>query len=147
MHLIYYKSIANNEVALTRYYIILCFLSVATGFNHKAYDHVLLGSFGQISAGEDNFNYRDTAKAVLIGKIKDSRTGEPIMAATVVINGTATGTFSDTTGQFKLVLPENFQKHKISFTISSAGYFRKEFSVRMKHITRQNEFYLTSVSR
>ncbi len=55
------------------------------------------------------------AQGIVTGKIKDDMTGEPLIGATVVIDGTTTGATTDLDGVFKLDVPNGTQKLKISY--------------------------------
>ncbi len=55
------------------------------------------------------------AQGTVTGKIKDDMTGEPLIGATVVLDGTTTGATTDLDGVFKLDVPNGTQKLKISY--------------------------------
>ncbi|NPD45783.1 TonB-dependent receptor [Lentimicrobium sp. L6] len=55
------------------------------------------------------------AQGTLTGKIKDDMTGEPLIGASVVLEGTTTGATTDMDGVFTLDLPSGMQKVVISY--------------------------------
>ena len=60
------------------------------------------------------------------GTIKDSKSGEPLFAASVVITGTTVGATTDFDGKFKF---NAGQEPPFSLTISYIGYLKKEVQV------------------
>ena len=52
---------------------------------------------------------------VILGKVKDKNTQETIIGATIVADGSTTGTASDVEGNFKLVLPVGTYRLKASY--------------------------------
>jgi TonB-dependent receptor len=64
------------------------------------------------------------AKGTITGKISDEKTGEPIIGATVVIQGTATGTATDVDGYFTL----NTEAGDYVLEIKYIGYQQKNIS-------------------
>jgi iron complex outermembrane recepter protein len=69
------------------------------------------------------------AQTTLKGKIIDSKTTEPVIGATIVIDGSATGTTSSLDGDFTLKTNESGDK-KIKVTF--LGYSPKEMDVQLK---------------
>lgn len=55
------------------------------------------------------------AQGTVTGKIKDDMTGEPLIGASVVLQGTTTGATTDMDGVFTLDLPSGVQKVVISY--------------------------------
>ncbi len=73
------------------------------------------------------FSNRSLAQAVIVsGKISNGESKEAVPAASVVLKGGTTGTFTDNHGNFKLSV-----NHAFPFTlvISSIGYETKEFEI------------------
>jgi hypothetical protein len=68
----------------------------------------LVAVFAFISAGL-------FAQGTVTGKIKDDMTGEPLIGASVVLDGTTTGATTDMDGMFSLDLPSGVQKIVISY--------------------------------
>lgn len=62
----------------------------------------------------------------ITGHVKNSKTGENLPAVSITIKGTATATFTDDNGNFKLVTT---QKPPFTIIISSVGYAGKEYEV------------------
>jgi TonB-dependent starch-binding outer membrane protein SusC len=62
---------------------------------------------------------------VVTGKIKDSRTGDPIPGVSVLVKGTTLGAISDVEGKFRLALPEKTGTLIFSFI----GYETQEIPV------------------
>lgn len=60
------------------------------------------------------------------GTIKDSKSGEPLFAASVVITGTTVGATTDFDGKFKF---NAGQEPPFSLTVSYIGYLKKEIEV------------------
>lgn len=56
----------------------------------------------------------------LSGTVKDSKTGEPVAFANVVVQSALIGTVTNEAGQFRLVIPDKFVGDSV--TISSIGY-------------------------
>ncbi len=68
-------------------------------------------------------------QAILTGSVKDSKTNEEIIGATVLIHSTQNGVTTDIKGNFKLLLkPED--KPPISLDVSSIGYEKQTFIVK-----------------
>jgi TonB-dependent starch-binding outer membrane protein SusC len=76
------------------------------------------------------------------GKVLDSKTGEPIIGATVAIKGTTTGTISDYDGNFAI----SVQNADVILVFSFVGYIKqeitagnnqKEIIVRLKEETKE----------
>ncbi|MFI5195188.1 MAG: TonB-dependent receptor [Chitinophagales bacterium] len=63
---------------------------------------------------------------ILSGKISDAGTKEAVPAASVLVKGSAAGTFTDNKGIFKLSVSNNFP---LTLEISSVGYESKELLV------------------
>ena len=55
------------------------------------------------------------AQGTVTGKIKDDMTGDPLIGATVILDGTTTGATTDLDGVFTLDLPAGTQKIHISY--------------------------------
>ncbi len=55
------------------------------------------------------------AQGTITGKIKDDMTGEPLIGAAVILDGTTTGATTDLDGVFTLDLPAGTQKINISY--------------------------------
>ncbi len=83
------------------------------------------------------------AQAVTVsGKISNEDSKEAVPAATVLLKGGASGTYSDSHGNFKLTI-----NHAFPFTIviSSIGYETKEFLVESVSSSIEIELKPTSV--
>jgi outer membrane receptor protein involved in Fe transport len=61
------------------------------------------------------------------GKISNEETREAVPAATVLLKGATTGTYSDNHGNFKLTINQSFP---FTLIISSVGYETKEFVIQ-----------------
>ena len=61
--------------------------------------------------------------SVLTGTVTDARTGEPLIGATLTVNGTRTGTITDLNGAFKL---EWTEKGELKLLIRYVGYISQE---------------------
>ncbi len=57
-----------------------------------------------------------TSYSEILGKIVDSKTGNPVVFASVVITGTNIATVSNSDGEFVLKIPENNKSGTLSFT-------------------------------
>jgi outer membrane receptor protein involved in Fe transport len=76
------------------------------------------------------------------GKISNGDSKEPIPAASVLLKGGTTGTFTDNHGNFKLTVNHAFP---FTFVISSIGYETKEFVVESASSTIEIELKPASV--
>ncbi len=64
-------------------------------------------------------------KGVVKGKITDAETGEPLIGATVVVKGTATGVVADVNGNYSIEIPRGYN----ILTFSFIGYKSQEVPV------------------
>ncbi|WP_074489971.1 TonB-dependent receptor [Mucilaginibacter polytrichastri] len=62
-----------------------------------------------------NLSYGQNTGFTLSGKVKDAATKTPLSQATVSVTGTSTGTHSDSTGFYKLVIPAGIHKIRFEF--------------------------------
>ncbi len=62
------------------------------------------------------------AQSIISGKITNSKTGEPVIGASVNIKGTSRGTASDEAGNYKLESPQT----NVTLVVTSVGYILKE---------------------
>lgn len=67
-----------------------------------------------------------SAQSKVKGVIKDSKSGEPLASATLIIKGTTEGTIADFDGKFEL---ETKQKFPFTLVISYVGYIDQELAV------------------
>lgn len=65
------------------------------------------------------------AQRTITGKVTDAENGEPMIAASVLVKGTSTGTVTDTDGNFSLNVPDNAATLVISFI----GYTPQEVAI------------------
>lgn len=71
----------------------------------------------------ENSNHIEVSENVtksISGKVTDTKTGEPLIGATVVVEGTSLGAITDIDGAFKLSVPDEASTLIVSFT----GYLR-----------------------
>ncbi len=68
----------------------------------------------------ENFLPTDTSFVELKGTVKDKDTAEPIVFASIYLQGTNIGTISNTDGQFSIKVPKNLLLNKIE--VSCLGY-------------------------
>jgi hypothetical protein len=66
-------------------------------------------------------------QALLFGKVTDEE-GSPIISATIRIADLTTGVATDTSGYFRLRLPEN---KELTVVFSHIGYSEKRFAFRL----------------
>ena len=71
------------------------------------------------------FSFTTFAQGTLTGKVIDGVYNESLIGATIVLNGTTTGTVTDVDGTFELALPAGEQTVKVSYV----GYSDKEVSI------------------
>lgn len=64
-----------------------------------------------------------SAQAQISGFVRDARTREPLVGATVLVRGTTTGTTTDVEGNYLLPLPDAFP---VILTVSYIGYAERE---------------------
>ncbi len=64
-------------------------------------------------------------ETTISGQITDEETGEPLIGATILIQGTDIGALTDLEGKFKLNIPEGYDEVVISYT----GYLNKVVSL------------------
>ncbi|MFS4416688.1 carboxypeptidase-like regulatory domain-containing protein [Maribacter sp. 2307ULW6-5] len=76
----------------------------------------------------------------LQGKVLDKNTGEPVVFATVRINGKAKGVITNMDGGFRL--PQAYREAGDSITVSSMGYRSQEYALRQLSATEPNLLYL-----
>lgn len=68
------------------------------------------------------FGYSGQAQSMILkGKVTDTKSGEPIAAASIMIKGTSKGTQADANGYFSLTVPHP----KVLLVISAIGYTSK----------------------
>src|ERR1700692_2796607 len=79
---------------------------------------------------------------IITGKINNGDSKEAVPAASVVLKGGTTGTYSDNHGNFKLTI-----NHALPFTliISSIGYESKEFVIESASSSLEIELKPTSI--
>ncbi len=65
------------------------------------------------------------AQTNISGKITDSKTGDPVANASVIVKGSLTGTATGEDGSFKLEVPKN----GTTLVVTSVGYNQKEISI------------------
>lgn len=66
------------------------------------------------------------ANASFRGFVKDAKTGEPLIGASVGVKGTTYGTATDYEGAFKLTIPQPFP---VVITVTYVGYIKQEITV------------------
>lgn len=66
------------------------------------------------------------AQYTVTGKVTDERTGEPLIGASILLQGTTTGTITDLDGGFSITIPTN---EGTTLIISSIGYLTQNVSV------------------
>ena len=87
-----------------------------------------------------------SAQQYVEGKIYDESTNEPLIGATVLIEGTSTGTTTDIEGNFRLQVPS----FPVTLSISYLGYLTKTFEVtspqeKIKYALSQDNVGLETV--
>ena len=70
------------------------------------------------------------AQRTITGKVTDAESGQPMIAASVLVKGTSTGTVTDADGSFSLNVPDNANTLVISFI----GYTPQEVAITGKVI-------------
>ncbi|HCX24440.1 MAG TPA: SusC/RagA family protein, partial [Cytophagales bacterium] len=68
----------------------------------------------------DHIEVSENVTKSISGKVTDTKTGEPLIGATVVVEGTSLGAITDIEGAFKLNVPDEASTLIVSFT----GYLR-----------------------
>ncbi len=79
---------------------------------------ILCVLFPVLLAGQSN--------AVFRGYVKDAKTGEPLIGASVGVKGTSFGTSTDYEGSFQLKLPQPFP---VTIIVTYVGYIKQELVV------------------
>lgn len=64
------------------------------------------------------YRYTDNKLSRINGVVFDANTGEPLMAANVIVTGTTIGAITDVDGNFNIVLPDNANR----ITVNYIGY-------------------------
>lgn len=77
---------------------------------------------------------RSKGKASISGKVVSSKSGEPVIGASVVIKGIGTGTTVDTTGRYIL---EGLNEGTYSIEVSSVGYGTLQQTITIKEGQKQ----------
>ena len=62
----------------------------------------------------------------LSGSVVDDETGEPLIGATILVEGTTTGTTTNFDGEFSLSVPSN---PPFNLTVSFTGYATRTFAI------------------
>ncbi|MCX8081094.1 MAG: TonB-dependent receptor [Bacteroidia bacterium] len=93
---------------------------------------IVFGIYPQPTFDDSNFKY-----GIIRGKILDAKTGEAIVGAMVVIDGTTQGTTTDLDGNFQLKVPAN---KKISLKIQYIGYVNKTIDGLQVDANDEKEF-------
>ncbi len=75
-----------------------------------------------------------SAQTLLLGSVKDSKTNEEIIGATILIHSTLNGVTTDIKGNFKLVLKEE-NKLPLTLDVKSIGYEKQ--TVIVKDLTKK----------
>lgn len=66
------------------------------------------------------------AQTVIKGEVMDANTGEPLINATILVQGTTTGTVTDFDGQFEITIDQDLP---LVLVVSYVGYVGKEIEV------------------
>ncbi|WP_211097031.1 SusC/RagA family TonB-linked outer membrane protein [Neolewinella litorea] len=67
----------------------------------------------------------NVTEQTLSGTVTDAETGEPLIGATILVQGTNTGTVTDIDGKFEITVPDD----ATTLIVSSIGYERKEVPI------------------
>ncbi|HEU5290533.1 MAG TPA: SusC/RagA family TonB-linked outer membrane protein [Cyclobacteriaceae bacterium] len=74
------------------------------------------------------------------GKVTDARTGDGVIGANIIVKGTATGTITDSNGEFSLEVPAN-----ATLLVSFIGYISEEVAVTGDRVDVQLSEDITSL--
>ena len=88
----------------------------------------------KVVIGEKNSSNQSTA-GVLSGRIVSASTGEPVVGATLVMEGTNKGVISDQDGEYRMSLKTGTS---FTLTVSCIGMKKKSFLVEMNHSGKLN---------
>lgn len=86
----------------------------------------------------------DTLKNTVQGSVIDSNTKEPLMYASIRIEGTTAGTMTNPEGEFKLLIPDSLMTDKIHLVISSVGYPQKKIVLNKEDLAIKNHLILAT---
>lgn len=92
--------------------------SLRTLFSHFAYVTIVL-SVSTLSAQSETDQY--------IGKTIDGKTGEPVVFATILFEGTGLGVITNSDGIFRV--PADTEKQSTHFVVSSMGYASRRINI------------------
>lgn len=80
---------------------------------------------------------------VIKGRLTDAETGEPILFASIRIEGTMNGSTSDVDGYFKILIPEEADTFiRYTLIISSIGYETKRITVDKANLDQNIQLHL-----
>jgi hypothetical protein len=96
-----------------------------------------------ISQNIDNEIFTDSL--VVTGHLFDSFNKEAITYANIVIKGTTRGTSVDSTGNFSLIIPTEYQQKKIILVVSAIGYETREIVVKLKNVQKKLHIKMTEM--
>lgn len=77
------------------------------------------------------------------GEVRDANTNEPLVGASVLLNGTSQGTTTDASGRFELQRIEN---EKIVLVVSYLGYETQNWSYNFKTDRNKNRVIALKLS-
>jgi hypothetical protein len=78
------------------------------------------------------------------GTVVDSVSGEVLIGATVIIEGTGAGCSTDIDGHFSLIIPEKYEQDSVPIRVAFIGYESKRFYFTPTNAPKRIELVMTS---
>ncbi|MDI3526020.1 MAG: hypothetical protein PWR03_203 [Tenuifilum sp.] len=87
---------------------------------------------------------QDLSYQLVSGVVKDSKTKEPVVFATIAVPGTTIGTVANSDGEFTLKVPKSLNASE--FEIYHIGYKNRSFPIVTEKSSKKNVYYIEPAS-
>jgi thioredoxin-related protein len=91
----------------------------------------------------EEMSVTDKKKNVIQGTVFDSETKETVPFATVFIQDTKTGVFTDMEGKFELIIPDSLLSDKLTLVVQYVGYESTKFKIYRNQLPLSKELFIT----